>query len=476
MNAPHSPWLAERADALLGGIGEDRLASLPGDPIVRLADDGPAPGSRFAVGEAAAVALGALGATAARIGLERGGPPGQVIGVSTRRAATSLRSFLLQTLDGVPECATPVDDSPMAALYDTRDGRHVFLCNPFPHLIARMLSVLGLERSSRDGIRDAIAGRAALELEEAIATAGASGAMVRTADEWDRHPQGRVVACAGPIELIRIGDAPPESWRPAVRPLSGVRVLDLTRILAGPTCARTLAEHGADVLLVTAGKLDTVRSFTIDTGHGKRATELDLDLPAERSILLRLAESADVFSQGYRSGALSRHGLSALDLARLRPGIVYVSTNCYGHDGPWAGRRGFDQLASSVTGISTLQGAPTGRPALLPNVANDYITGYLGALGAMAALRRRSVEGGSWHVRVSLCQTAHWLRNFAPLRDAASCPEFAAPGDWFAETTTPYGRLRHLAPVVQMGGTPAAWASPPVPLNHDRAGWAQTPA
>lgn len=470
IDAP-SPWLAARADALLAHAGEPPIASIAGDPELRLLEDGPAPGSRYAVGEAAAVALGALAATAARIAVDRSGPAGQHVEVSTRRAATSLRSFLLQTLDGVPERATPVDDSPMAGQYETRDGRHVYLCNPFPHLIARMLGVLGLERSTRDGVRDAIAARDGAELEEAIAAAGASGAMVRSADEWDRHPQGRVVAQAGPIELLRIGDAPPEPWRPAGRPLEGVRVLDLTRILAGPTCARSLAEHGAEVLLVTAGRLDTVRSFAIDTGHGKRATELDLDVPDERATLERLVAGADVFSQGYRSGALDRRGLSPQALARLRPGIVCVSTNCYGHDGPWAGRRGFDQLASSVTGISSVQGAPSGRPALLPNVANDYVTGYLGALGAAVALRRRAHEGGSWHVRVSLCQTAQWLRDFAPVRDAADCPEFAPPDAWFATTRTAWGALRHLAPVATMSGTPPAWATPPVPLGHDAPRW-----
>jgi crotonobetainyl-CoA:carnitine CoA-transferase CaiB-like acyl-CoA transferase len=471
MNDDTFPRLASRTDALLEGFGEPPVAALPGDPELWVISDGPAPGSRFAVGEAAAVVLGALASTAARIAADRKGPAGQRIEISTRRAATSLRSFLLQTLDGVPERATPVDDSPMAGQYDTRDGRHVYLCNPFPHLIARMLSVLGLERSTREGIRYAIAARDGAELEDAIAAAGASGAMVRSADEWDRHPQGVVVARAGPIELLRIGDAPPEPWRPGERPLDGVRVLDLTRILAGPTCARSLAEHGAQVLLVTAGKLDTVRSFAIDTGHGKRATELDLDLPSDLATLQRLAAGADVFSQGYRSGALSGRGLSPSDLARLRPGIVYVSTNCYGHDGPWAGRRGFDQLASSVTGISTVQGAPTGRPALLPNVANDYITGYLGALGAAAALRRRAIEGGSWHVRVSLCQTAQWLRDFAPVRDAASCPEFAPPEEWFASTRTEWGLLRHLAPVAKLSSTPARWSTPPVPLGRDPARW-----
>jgi crotonobetainyl-CoA:carnitine CoA-transferase CaiB-like acyl-CoA transferase len=471
MNDVSLSTLARRADLLLGHAGEPPIAGLDGDPELQLIEDGHAPGSRFAVGEAAAVVLGAFAATVARIANDRGGPGGQRIEVSTRRAATSLRSFLLQTIDGVPERATPVDDSPMAGQYETRDGRYIYLCNPFPHLVARMLGVLGLGSVTRDGIRDAIAARNGAELEDAIAAAGASGAMVRSAEEWDLHPQGVVVARAGPIELLRIGDAPPVPWRPAARPLEGVRVLDLTRILAGPTCARSLAEHGAQVLLVTAGRLDTVRSFVIDTGHGKRSAELDLDLTADAATLRRLAAGTDVFSQGYRSGALARRGLSPEDLARLRPGIVYVSTNCYGHDGPWAERRGFDQLASSVTGISTVQGAPTGRPALLPNVANDYVTGYLGALGAACALRRRAVEGGSWHVRVSLCQTAQWLRDFAPVRDAASCPEFAVPDDWFASRLTAWGLLRHLAPVARLTGTPAAWETPPVPLGSDSAQW-----
>ena len=185
-------------------------------------------------------------------------------------------------------------------------------------------------------------------------------------------------------------------------------MLDLTRVLAGPTTGRTLASHGADVLLVNAPQLPNVLPFVVDTSHGKRSTLLDLGVAEDAARLRALARDADVFVNGYRSGALERHGFGPEDLAALRPGIVYVSVNCYGNQGPWAARPGWEQLAQTVTGIA-VGDDPMARPALIPAAACDYTTGYLTALGVMGALHRRATEGGSWHVQTSLVQTAMWL-------------------------------------------------------------------
>jgi crotonobetainyl-CoA:carnitine CoA-transferase CaiB-like acyl-CoA transferase len=295
--------------------------------------------------------------------------------------------------------------------------------------------------------------------------------MARDAAEWDAHPQGEACRRAGPVTIEKIGDSAPEDFpEGGTRPLAGLRVLDLTRILAGPTCARTLAEHGAEVLHITSPQLDSVRPFVIDTGPGKRSASLHLNEATDVETLRRLVAGADVFSQGYRSGGLARRGLAPRDLAALRPGIVYVSINCYGHEGPWVARPGWDQLAGAVSGLSVAQGAP-GAPVQMPAAACDYVTGYLGALGTMAALRRRAVEGGSYHVKVSLAQTATWLRDFAAMTPADPAPDFAVPDALFQETSTPFGKLRHLKPATRLSATPTGWALPAVPLGTHAAAW-----
>ena len=196
----------------------------------------------------------------------------------------------------------------------------------------------------------------------------------------------------------------PRADEHGARPLSGVRVLDLTRVLAGPTCARTLAEHGAEVLHVRSPKLPSIEPFVIDTNPGKRSCFLDLDRREDVERMRALVRDAHVFSQGYRPGALARRGFSPEELAQMRPGIIAVSIDCYGHEGPFAGRPGWEQLAQTVTGMAH-EHAGDEHPALVPAAINDYTTGYLGALGVMCALARRTTEGGSWHVRVSLART-----------------------------------------------------------------------
>src|SRR5216684_6888282 len=243
-------------------------------------------------------------------------------------------------------------------------------------------------------------------------TSGGCGAFARTSDEWANHPQAAAVASLPVVEIVRIGDAPSEPLGKGDRPLAGVRVLDLTRVLAGPTCARTLAEHGADVLKITAPHLPNIGYQEFDTGHGKLSAHLDLRQPKDLETLKGLVREADVFSQGYRPGTLGGRGLSPEELSALRPGLVYVSLCAFSHVGPWASRRGFDTVVQNVSGITTRQGElfPGAEPGpqFYPVSAIDYLTGYLIAFGAMVALARRSREGGSWPVRISLAQTGRW--------------------------------------------------------------------
>ena len=232
------------------------------------------------------------------------------------------------------------------------------------------------------------------------------------------------------MEIVRIGDSPPEALPAGKRPLSGIRVLDLTRVLAGPTCARTLAEHGADVMKITGAHLPNLGYQEWDTGHGKLSAQLDLRQPADVETLRGLVRETDVFSQGYRPGSLGSRGLSPEELAALRPGLVYVSLSAFSHTGPWAQRRGFDTVVQTVSGMTTRQAevvpGKSPGPQFYPVSAIDYCTGYLMAFGAMVALERRAREGGSWLVRISLAQVGKWMADLGevPVR----CAEGRAGG------------------------------------------------
>lgn len=439
----------------------------------RVECDGPAPGCRPAVGEAAAVALAAVGSAAALL-WELSSGASQSVQVSTRQAAASLRSYTLQTLDGVSPGGAPSDATPLAHFYRTRNDRMFFIHGVLPHLAQGTLRVLGVAQAGYEAIAQAVSTWNADALEDALAAAGMCGGYARTTAEWDAHPQQQATVAAGPVEIVRIGDAPPRSLPKGPRPLSAVRVLDLTRILAGPTCGRTLAEHGAEVLLVSAPKLPSVKAFVLDTGHGKRSTCLDLDLPGDVAALQALVAEADVFSQSFRTGRLARRGLAPTELARLRPGIVCVSINCYGHEGPWVERPGWDQLASAVTGLCVIQGGPDSPPQLMNCAPCDYVTGYLAALGVLAALQRRAREGGSWEVRVSLAQTGRWMRDFSAPHDVSLPVDLSVPADYFIESETPIGRLRHLKSAVRMSATPTRWTLPATPIGQHPPLWTTT--
>lgn len=430
----------------------------------------PALATPFHGEEAAAAALAAGASEAAGLWALRTGETQSVV-VDTREAAASLVSFLFQRFE---DPARAPQRPPVATAANgflpTGDGRWVYLHPSFDES-AGHLKLLGCA-DTPEGVRAALARWTAPDLEAATAEAGLCAAMVRTPEEWDATDQGRLLAAMPVVEVTRIGDGPPVPFPDAPdAPLSGVKVLDLTRVLAGPACARALASHGADVLHVSGPDLPSFEPFVSDTGHGKRCAFLDLKTAAGREALLGLVGQADVFSQGFRSGALERLGFGPEALAAVRPGLIHVSINCYGHEGDWARRPGWEQLAQTVSGMAHVQGAG-GEPALLPAAVNDYTTGYLAAFGAMIALRRRAVEGGSWRVRVSLTRTAMWVRSLGLRADGDvepfSSAELAA---WSIREDGGWGPVSFLRPPVQMGRTPAAWARPSVRLGTDRAAW-----
>ena len=285
----------------------------------------------------------------------------------------------------------------------------------------------------------------------------------------------KALAALPPISIEKIGEAAPKPWPAGDRPLAGVRVLDLSRVIAGPVAGRTLAAHGADVLLISGPDLPAIPWLVIDTGRGKLTSFAELKSEQGRGVLRDLLAEADIFSQGYRPHALASLGFSAEDAARISPGIVYVSLSAYGHDGPWAERRGFDSLVQTATGFNHAEGQAAGveGPKELPAQMLDHAAGYLMAFGAMMAKARQSREGGSWHVRVSLAQTGRWLWDLGRIADGFKTEDLKqkAASPFVEEVPSGFGPLRSVKHSAVLSKTPAFWARPAMPLGSHPPKW-----
>jgi len=436
------------------GFATDVAPSFSGeDPVLR---------TRYRVGEAGAAALAALGAAIAEL-------HPQSVSVSLRAAAVSLRSARYLRVDG----KEPKVWDPMSGFYRVRDGWVSIHCN-FPNHRDAALRVLQApeERAAAEANAATWQGEA---LEDAIHAAGGCAGWVRSEGQWAAHPQARAVAAQPLVRITRIGDAPRQPLAKHARPLGGIRVLDLTRVLAGPTCAKSLAEHGADVLKISAEHLPDNGLVELDTGIGKLSARLDLRSAEGVKTLKSLVKDADVFSQSYRPGALTARGFSPKALAGLRPGIVCVSLSAWGTSGPWSSRRGFDSIVQAVSGMAAASGTAE-KPALMPVSAIDYVSGYLMAFGTVVALARRAREGGSWLVEVALARIGQWIAERGTLPESAWR---AAPQDLpadelallLAEVDSAAGRIRHLKPVLGLSSTPAHWSRPPAPLGAHPAAW-----
>ena len=441
--------------------------ALPPGASAEVEGNDPVLGARFPIGEAAAVALATAGAAAAGLWSQRTGVP-QTARVDVRAAAASLLGFAHLRVAGKPMIRIN-ESNPTVALYECGDGRWIHLHGGFPHLRQGTLEVLACDNDTAS-IAAAVRAWSASALEDAIAERGMCGAMVRTASEWASHAQGQALAALPAVEVVKVGDSDPKPLTSDRRPLGGVRVLDLTRVLAGPACGRALAEHGADVLRIASPNLPAIEAFDIETGHGKRSAYVDLDATDGPQRLRSLLAGADVFVDGFRDGSLAHRGFGAEDVVALRPGIIHVAINCYGHVGPWRRRPGWEQLAQAATGMAVEQGVP-GPPRLVPAAACDYTTGYLAAYGAMIALARREREGGSWLVRASLCQTAMWIARLGATCDPAAATGIGDVGDLLMNTATPFGEVTHLRPATHLPATPPRWDHPTVPLGTHQPEW-----
>ena len=455
-------------DAALAGLWQ--LAGLPGAALgcVDLTGREPVVPSSFAVGTAAQATIAAAALAACELGHARG-TERQRVGVAMEHAALECSGWF--SLDGrVPELWDP-----FSGLYRSADGWVRIHAN-FAHHREGALRLLGLDPAgaSRADAERAMLQWRSIDFETAAAEAGLVATALRTFEQWDATAQGQAVARQPLLTITRIGDAPALALPPLTpqqRPLEGLRVLDLTRILAGPVGGRALAAFGADVMLVNSPHLPNIEAIA-DTSRGKRSCHVDLRQPQGQADMEQLLASSHVFLQGYRPGGLQALGWGLQEVARRRPGIVHVSLSAYGASGPWAGRRGFDSLLQTAMGFNHAEGqaAGDGRPRALPMQILDQASGYLIALGAASALWRQQREGGSWQVQVSLAQTAHWLRSLGRVENGLAA---ASPlrDPYLESVPSGFGELAAVRPSATLSRTPAGYTRPAVPPGHSRAHW-----
>jgi crotonobetainyl-CoA:carnitine CoA-transferase CaiB-like acyl-CoA transferase len=437
---------------------------------VTLTGEEPQLPSSFRVAAAAQASVAAAGLAAAQIWKLRS-RQSQQVAVDMRHAVVECRSERYLRVDGKPP--GPTWDA-IAGIYKTRDQRYVRLHTNFRHHRDAVCKVLDC-KPERDEVQAALMQWDGEAFETAAYGGGAVVALMRSYDEWSDLPQARALAALPVISIEKIGEAAPRPWPAGDRPLADVRVLDLSRVIAGPVAGRTLAVDGADVLLISGPDLPAIPWLTIDTGRGKLTSFVELKSEAGQRSLRDLLAQADIFSQGYRPRALAELGFSPLDAARISPGIVYVSLSAYGHAGPWAERRGFDSLVQTATGFNHAEGRAAGveGPKELPAQMLDHATGYLMAFGAMMAKARQSQEGGSWHVRVSLAQTGRWLWNLGRVADGFKTTDLKADeiSPFIEATPSGFGPLRSVSHSAVLSKTPAFWARQAMPLGSHPPQW-----
>ena len=456
-------------EGILGDIWQQ--AGLPAEALAfaHLTGADPVLPSSFAVCAAAQSSIAAAALAACELGHLRG-TPRQRVGVDMLHAALDCTGWF--SLDGQ---VLELWDK-FSGLYRCADGWVRIHAN-FAHHREGALRLLKLDpaTATRAEAEAAMLGWRARDFEDAAAAQKLVATALRRFDEWDATPQARAIAAQPLFTIERIGgDAPPLALPPLhndERPLTGLRVLDLTRILAGPVGGRALAAYGADVMLVNSPHLPNIEAIA-DTSRGKLSAQVDLHTDEGRAALRRLVAEAHVFVQGYRPGGIASLGFGPEDLARLRPGIVCVSLSAYGTQGPWASRRGFDSLVQTAMGFNHAEGEAAGDGKLrpLPMQILDEATGYLIAFGAAAAMWRQQQEGGSWHVQVSLAQTGQWLRSLGRVAGGLSItrPDVAPHVETSASG---YGELAALRHAAQLSRTPAAWPRPSMPPGSHAPAW-----
>lgn len=494
-----SNQLMEELQAIAGWSDEDmsQITIIGQDPVVH---------TRFKVGESFAAVQAACGLAAAKLWELRTGGRKQHVTVDVSEAVAGLQSFMYTRVTDAPPVDQNNEASEAAAIlesgfaftgsYKTRDGRWFYIhasTDPW-----RILDLLGCE-GTKESVEAVVADRDAQELENSFMQNGLNGCIIRSSDEWLETEQGKLLSRIPVVEINKIAETAPIPLPKGNRPLSGIRALDLTRILAGPTASRTLAEHGSHVLWIGAEHLADVPIFTLDTGRGKQRAFIDLRTQEGISKLWGLVTQADVFGQSYRLGSKMGREFSAEAVARQRPGIIYTHINAFGQKGPWSKMPGWEQLAQAATGIQLEESKypsapidpdgvkmggplylsfhqPQGQPRIIGGAFCDYTAGYLTAFATMVALYRRATEGGSYVINTSLAQSAMALIRMGLLDEK----EFMQKSDIVPislinkltiEEYGSLGHLQYLKPIVHMSETQPYYEHPTVPQGSSEPIW-----
>jgi crotonobetainyl-CoA:carnitine CoA-transferase CaiB-like acyl-CoA transferase len=431
--------------------------------------------------------------------------------VATTAAFTTAVAELASKLDGGQEAANVTVDSvatsvafqserhlvapaghdggelldPLLGHYRASDGYVQFHTN-FSHHRAALLSATGTgPEPTRDDVAAVVATAGRFHWETAVAEAGGIAAAVRHLAEWEEHPHARHVGERPPILVSDLGSGTGERAKDLGRaspdrPLAGLRVLDLTRVIAGPVCTRSLAAYGADVLRIGGPALPVVDALLADTTLGKRFANLDLDTTAGVSAALDLAAGADVVVTGFRPGALAGKGLTTEAMLERNPELILADLSAFGPDGPWGGRRGFDSITQSATGIVDEESTALRSSGLLPDDAVrplpcqllDHGTGFLLALGVVSALLRRLDGAGGQRVEASLLTTRNWLVSLGRTDPTEGEGLSAANVEaWSQRRRTANGDMSHAAFPGVIDGVPARWDVGPTAPGADAAVW-----
>lgn len=489
--------LLEELQEIAGWTDEDmsQITIVGHDPVIY---------TRFKVGESLATVQAACGLAAAKLWELRTGHK-QHVTVDVTESSAAVLSCLYTRLSDQPAGSSTKPSESEAKLasgisitnsYKTRDGRWFYIHGSTnPQLVLNALCC----DENMESVKNAVANRDSQELEDTFIRNGLNGCIVRSTDEWLATEQGQLLSKLPVIEINKIADTAPIPLAKGNRPLSGIRVLDLTRILAGPTASRTLAEHGADVLWIGAEHLADLSLFSLDTGHGKRAAFIDLREADGINQLWGLTSQADVFSQSYRLGSKIGEEFSAKSVSKQRPGIIYTHINAFGQKGPWSLMPGWEQVAQAATGIQLEEAKyppapldpygveklgglylsfhlPQGQPRIINGAFCDYTTGYLTAFATMVALYRRATEGGTYVINGSLAQSAMALiRNGLVDEEEAHSKPDLIPKDLVDKLTieeySNIGHLQYLKPAVHMSETQPYFEQPTVLRGSSEPVW-----
>jgi hypothetical protein len=424
--------------------------------------------SCWAVQDVAVACVGAALLAAAALAHERGAGV-SALSLDGGHVADAVRSERFFSQAGR---STPMGFAPLSRFFPASDGWVRTHAN-YPWHRRALVRALRTTDDAED-VAAAVARLPAHEVEERVFAAGGIAAAVRSLVVWRSQTQGRALAAEPLIGHRRVADAEPRRRGPAELPLSGVRVLDLTRVIAGPVCTRYLAALGAEVLRLDPPRhADMAAGVVADTLLGKRSSLLDLEAPAGVATLHDLLDGADVVVCGYRPGALDRFGLDEGSLAERHPGLVAVYLDAWGHTGGWSHRRGFDSVVQAPTGIALGESPTPNGPGALPCQLLDHGTGYLAAAAAMDGLRRQGTGGGTLVRRLSLARTALWLTSRGARDGEGAGADDSEPGRrrWLVDLDSARGPVTAVAPPGTLGDRPLRWPRALTGYGDDPAAW-----